>query len=114
MKIKKGSKRIVLIFKKIAIKLPRMHFFAFKQYKKNIRLCDFARKHPYLKNHDNTKPKLINSFESFLGFYGAQNNWSEYLFSKKNKSKFKAKTYFSFFGFFNIVKKAKIVKINNI
>ena len=100
MKIIKGSDRIVFVFQKIAVKLPRIHFFSF------LSLFLYHVKHGNLLKYLNYQPKVYGSARRLL-FRGLIHNWNEFYFYLKSHSDILLPTYFSLFGFVNIQKKGE-------
>ncbi|MDO8669644.1 MAG: hypothetical protein Q7K65_05105 [Candidatus Buchananbacteria bacterium] len=106
MKIKRGRHRIVLTFKRIVIKIPRVYF---KDGMANLLL---ELKHPQLfKYYRNTVLHDGTSKTSLFG--GLICNWQERSFYSRTKLAILAPTYFSLFGLLNIQKMGQPIKIHD-
>ena len=97
MKIIKGTTRIVFVFPKVVIKIPRI------QLKIALGIASFIgwkRLHKYVfKKHSWTS---INSVTHYI-YGGILANWNEYFFYLKNKNiQILMPVHFSFFGLINI------------
>lgn len=121
MFIKKGGKRIVLIFGRWVIKFPNLVYFSRINSKKNLiisrkffsRYSVLAIKLPSIIFARPLKGMaFLKSNVYFNLLFGAiAHNWVEFVFYWRYKF-FVAPTYFSFFGLINVCKRANVVKID--
>ena len=98
MQIIDGSIRKVLVFDNFVIKLPRLLSWS-KNAKYVFKQCV---KYKSFKKGAGGYFRLL--------FIPIKVNWSEFLFYQKTHHVFCAKTYFSFFGLFNIQEKATLLQ----
>lgn len=105
MKVEQGTSRIALIVSNIVFKFAKPLFcFGVMENRRFlvVYLCGIAIRIPEKRGH----PTISRYLFIGVGGGGIKSNLSEYSFYCKNKSFFVAPTYFSFFGFVNICKKA--------
>jgi hypothetical protein len=95
MKIVKGSSRIVLVFTKVVVKIPRVYFRrAFKaMYNSIVRGFFFKSMRNGVYVHSSPRKFLFRGFVE---------NWNEFIYYYKSKLVILQPTYFSLFGIFNI------------
>ena len=98
--IEHGTTRMVIVYKSIAIKIPRIRIIKILRDLRSI----IRRKHyDRLRNYF-SYPVYVKSLPGFKNnaFNGIVSNWNEFLFWRKTKNKFCEPTYFSLIGLINV------------
>lgn len=106
MKIKKGTYRIVFIFNKFVVKIPKFHI------KAGIEQLHICYKIKRLKNVWQWGSSSYSGCMRWF-FGGIADNWQEYRFYSKTKLAILMPTYFSLLGLLNIQKRGQTLKMDS-
>lgn len=108
MRVERGRKRIVIILGGFAIKFPRVRIFKAIEFAWHAAWDrEFVRW--WKKGYD---PDFVVNIQSYL-LGGVFDNWSEFVFFRKNQLAFLAPTILSFLGLLNIQKSGQEFKMKD-
>ena len=107
MQISRGHTRTVIIFENFVVKLPRIHF------RRALGSLWRSFRGGYLSKCLKYDIEVYSSPRRLL-FRGILENWREFRFYHRSRSRFLVPTYFSLFGMLNIQKRGNRTKIKDV